>query len=199
MAKKKNGKKKEPESRGRKRATFFLLAVLCAAGLFLLRCEALTGLKTYVLGAGTVVIEELADLPASPPACAVPAEIVGIPDYANVFRAEPRGGGPVVTCFRIVSFENRLLACASQGLSQPQDIEEIIRKKRFAGALRLLEGSSLEVSVRQGFRQKVGETLPRGAFLLEAGKTAVPSVRKFALLVFLAVVCCFSAYKAIKG
>ncbi len=199
MAKNRGKKGKEHKSAGRLRVFFFLAAVLCGAGLFVLRCEIVSGIRTYVMGAGRQVIEAAADLPVAPPACPSPAEVVGIPDYANVFRAEPGGRGRAVACFRILGFENRLLACSPQGLIQPRDIEEIIQKRRFSGSLDSLDRTPLQASARRGFREKTGESLPRDVFVLEVGKSVVPSARRFALLVFLAVVCFFSAYRAIKG
>lgn len=199
MAKKRSGEK----SRQRKTATgvrglFLLAAGLSGAALFILRCEIDAGVRAYGMAAGREVIESTADLPALSRACPRPAEVVGIPDYANVFRAEPRGGGREVACFRILSFENRLIACSPHGLTQPRDIEEIIQKKGFSGSLDRLDRCPFEASVKRGFREKTGETLPRDAFLLEVGKVPVPSVHRFVLLVLLVPVCFFSAYRAIK-
>lgn len=199
MAKRKREKAKQPKTAGRARLLFLFATVLTGAALFLLRCEMVAGLRTYVMGMGSRQIETVVDLPAGPKGCPSPCEVLGIPDYANVFHAEPRGGGRKVTCFRIVSFENRLIACTAKGLPQPRDIEEIIQKKRFSGALGRLDRSPLGASIRREFREKTGEGLPRDAFLLEVGKSAVPSARRFALLGLLAVLCFLSAYRAIKG
>lgn len=199
MAKKKREKAKQPKTAGRARLLFLFAVLLSGSALYVLRCEIVAGVRTYFLGIGSRQIETAVDLPAGPKRCSSPCEVVGIPDYANVFHAEPRGGGRKVTCFRIVSFENRLLVCTPKGLPQPRDIEEIIQKKRFSGALGRLDRSPLEASIRREFREKTGEGLPRDAFLLEVGKSAVPSARRFASLGFLAVVCFFSVYRAIKS
>lgn len=198
MAKKKREKARHPKTAGQARLLFLFAAVLSGAALFVLRCEIVAGVRAYVMGAGSRQIEIATDLPAATPACPSPVEVLGIPDYANVFNVDSRGAGRGIACFRILGFENRVLACSAHGLPQPRDIEEIIQKKRFAGALDRLDRSPLASSIRRGFREKTRETLPRDAFLLEVGKTALPSVRRFALLALLAVVCFFSAYRAIK-
>ena len=199
MANKKRKKRIEDKTGGRVRLLFLLAAVLSGVPLLVLRCELIAGIRTYLLGSGRQVIETAADLPSQPSACAVFAEAVGIPDYGNVFRLERRAGAGGVACFRIVGFENRLVVCSPKGLNQPRDIEEIILKKRFSGSLDRLDRCPLNDSVRRAFRGKVGETLLRDAFLLEVGRNVAPSIPRSALFVFLAVVCFFSSYRAIKG
>lgn len=192
----KRGKKKRRA--GALRFVFLALLATSGAILYWQRCDVVAGVRAYLLRADALVVDEERDLPSSRSGCEKPARVAGIPDYRNLVRLPGEAGG-TVTCFRVLDFGNRLLVCSPAGLKPPEDIEEIIRKRKFEGALVPLRKSPRQVAIRRGFRRAVGVSLSQDAFLLEEGMPAVPPVERFGILVMLAVLCCFSGYRVIKG
>ena len=181
---------------GRK-LTFLILFLLAGGAIFWGRHDLVWGLKGYLLDEIDYLrIQSETDLPPVSRARTRPAEISGIPDYKHAFRVPYKG--KILTCYRMVGFENRLCVCTEQGLAEPKAIDEILRERTLKGRLEVLGKSPMAESLRRLFLKTGGIRVAEDAYLLTEDRSPLPSKEKLGFLAFCVVVCCLSAYRLIK-
>jgi len=180
------------------RAAYFLFFLGTGSFLYTQRCDLAAVLRAALQpNAQPLVVEGKDDLPPGGTCCDQPARVVGIPDYRNPVHLPV--GGRQITCFRFLGFDNRLIACSPAGLKQPQDIEEIIRKRSLEGGLSLPRSSPLRASLQRGFRSRIGTELEPDSYLLWEERPRGPSPVKIASLVGAVLLCGYSLIRVARS
>ena len=180
-----------------RRIVSFALFLVTAAVLFVGRHEVLWGIQGYLLDhIDFFRIESEADLVRLSGTRGHPAEVVGIPDYKNMVRFPYEK--KILTCYRMVGFENRLFVCKWNGLARPKAIDEIIQNRTVRGKLGGLNRSPLEDRLRRVFLRAGNIGVAEDAFLLLEDRRPLPSVLEVGFLSLCLILCCFFAYRVIK-
>ena len=190
---------KSRKKRKTSRATWvsFLLFLVTGAVVFLGRHELLWGLKGYLLDRIDFLrIESHSDLPGQSEGHVRPAVVKGIPDYKNEVRFPYKK--KILTCYRMVGFENRLCVCSWKGLRAPKAIDEVIQSHTVRGRLEAFHGSPLEDRLHRLFLRVGSIRLEGNAFLLFEDRFPRPPLIKVGFLCTCLILCCFFACKVIK-
>jgi hypothetical protein len=190
-------KSRKKRKTSRRRWLSFFLFLLTAAVVFTGRQDLLWGLQGYLLDRIDFVrVESPSDLPSGSGGPSRPALVVGIPDYKNQVRFPYER--KILTCYRVVGFENRLCVCTEEELKAPEAIGEVIQSRTVRGRLEGLAGSPLEDRLRRLFWRASSIRLEENAFLLTEDPSPLPSLFKLGLLCLCLILCCFFAFRVIQ-
>ena len=167
----------------------FLALFLVAAGLlYWQRGDLVSGLRVH--GQSLMGTPEIADVAALTLAAELSpgvARVQGIPDYEG--RVRVHSGQGMLTCFRMVGFENRIFVCTDGRLQEPEEVEDVLRELHFSGYLQSLAGSRLEEALTRQFVRERGIRPAPGAWILLTGGMEGPSLLKTVLLIGCLLLC----------
>ena len=149
-SKKRSGKKKSGSRFGKLLLLF--LFFLTAAVVYRERADLVGGVKTHLLRqSDPLVVKNIGDLPVVKGPDMQAVKTVGIPDYKNSYRFPFQQD--MLTCYRMLGFENRMFVCTGEELKPPEEIDEIIRPRAVKGRLVRLDRSPLETPLRRGLKR----------------------------------------------